>query len=441
MTLVFLAIFCAALFSAYYYRRDIFSPARMFICVYSLLLAVNSLRLSGYQTPWALSTHFLFWGGLLCFIAGAGIAHAVDRIRNPSIAIDAASVKAALWTSALETDWKWFLFFFRACAAVFIVSYVMSYLISGTIPILSKPEAADKARIAFFMASLPTNYGLFAGPMTLILGSEYLLFSGGSKRHMAEVIAVVAVTLLLYITVITRLDLFRAVLFAVIMYHYGRRRLMPRHLLLAGALFVAAFLLFFFLRVQYDTFGMWVEAQKVHVPKHFLWCANMYTYIVNNFWNFDYAVRRYVDGTFAYPRQWGFSLARPVFGLFSLEFPFAQSNGFDSIMNESVSMLKGLNTIVFPWHFYKDFGAFGVYFLPLLFGTIITVFYVNTMHAPSLSRMAVWAQVAPLIIFSYSFAMWEFWFIYMNFAVIAAAHRRLRTGGVSAARLPHQETS
>ena len=110
-------------------------------------------------------------------------------------------------------------------------------------------------------------------------------------------------------------------------------------------------------------------------------------------------------------------------------------------MNESVSMLKGLNTIVFPWHFYKDFGAFGVFFLPLLFGMIITVFYVNTMNAPSLSRMAVWAQVAPLIIFSFGFALWEFWFIYVNFAVIAAAHRRLRTGGVSAVGSPHQETS
>ncbi len=441
MTFLFLGIFFCALVSAYYFNRDIFSPARMFICVYALVLAVNALHLSGYQRPWALTTHCLWWGALLCFVAGACIIKTVNGIRNPLVKLDFDSIRVSLKNSALAIDWTWFSRVFFICAAIFIASYFGSYLISGVIPILSNALSADKARIAFFNASLPTNYGLFCGPITLILGSEFVLFSGASKRRIAVVIAISIVTLLLYITIITRLDLFRAVLFGVIMYHYGKKRLMPRHLAIAGALFLVAFLLFFFLRVQYDTFGMWVEAQKVHIPKEFLWCANMYTYVVNNLWNFDYAIRRYVEGVYSYPRQWGFGLTRPVFGLLFLATPFAQSYGFDSIMNESVSMLKGLNTIVFPWHFYKDFGAFGVFFLPLLFGMIITVFYVNTINAPSLSRMAVWAQVAPLIIFSFGFALWEFWFIYVNFAVIAAAHRRLRTGGVSAVGSPHQETS
>jgi hypothetical protein len=168
----------------------------------------------------------------------------------------------------------------------------------------------------------------------------------------------------------------------------------------------------------------------------------MYAYAVNNFWNFDFAVRKYVEGAFSYPRQWGFSLVRSGLCLLTLEFPWAQSNGFDSIMNESVTMLKGLNTIVYHWHFYKDFGPFGVFFLPLLFGMIITVFYVNTMHFPTLSRMAVWAQVAPLIVFSFSFALWEFWYVFANLAVIAAAHRRLGTDeGISADRMPRRGMS
>jgi oligosaccharide repeat unit polymerase len=442
MTCLFLGIFLIALLSAYYFGKDIFSPSRMFICVYSLVLAVNALHLSGYQTPWAQSTHFLFWGGLVCFVAGSWLIHMVDGIRNPLVKVDQLSVRSAITADASQIDWKWFSRILGVCVAIFLVSYLVSYLISGTIPIFASGASADKTRLAFFGASLLTNFGIFAGPIALILGSEYLLFGKGSRRRLIAVGCLWGITLLFYLTIITRLDLFRAMLFAVIMYHYGRKRLKLWHLFSAAALFAAMFLVIFFMRVQYDTFGMWVDASKVHIPKEFLWCANLYTYIVNNFWNFDFAVRKYVDGVFEYPRQWGFSLSRPVFGLLFLGTSFAQSNGFDSIMNESVTMLKGLNTIVFHWHFYKDFGAFGVYFLPLLFGTITTVFYVNTMHRPSLSRVAVWAQVVPLIVFSFSFALWEFWFVYVNFAIIAAAHRPLGTRqGVNEAPTPHRGTS
>ncbi len=425
MSAVFLAIFLVALLSAYRYNKDIFSPARLLICVYALLFFLDSLHLSGYQRHWSATTHLLLWGALAFFLAGSLIVVAVNGIRNPLVKTDFGSMRAALRDDAATLDWNWFYLVFCIAAGIFMSSYLTSFLITGQIPVFSDPASADNARIRFFGASLPSNMGLFFGPICLILGTELMLFGAAQKRRTIIVALVSLATLLLYITLITRLDLFRYMFFAVIIFHYGKRRLTLPNLLSAAGFFAVAFLLFFLLRVRYDTWGVWAEAQKFHMPKELLWCANMYTYAVNNFWNFDFAVRKYIDGVAYYPMQWGFSLLRPFLSLAHLEAIFENGYGFDTILNESVSMIKSLNTIVFPWHFYKDFGVFGVYFLPLVIGMATTVFYVNTMNAPSLLRVAIWAQVAPLIVFSYSFALWEFWFIYVNLAVIAAAHRRL----------------
>ena len=69
-------------------------------------------------------------------------------------------------------------------------------------------------------------------------------------------------------------------------------------------------------------------------------------------------------------------------------------------MNGSVRKFEGLNTIVFPWHFYKDFGAFGVLFLPLLVGMIITVFLLREYHERAVAfKDGGVSTVAPLIIF------------------------------------------
>lgn len=87
---------------------------------------------------------------------------------------------------------------------------------------------------------------------------------------------------------------------------------------------------------------------------------------------------------------------------------------------------KGLNTVVFVWHFFKDFGVYGVYVLPLVFGMAAASFYVNSINSPTLFRFAMWSLIAPAIILSYSVPLWEFWFVYLNVIVLAVAHKKIR---------------
>jgi oligosaccharide repeat unit polymerase len=424
MTLVFLLILFITVFSASYYKKDIFSPARVYICIYSLLLAINSLRLSGIQTPWALTTHLFFWGASFCFIAGAALIILVNRINNPLAAINFGLIRNNIKANADGTDWKWFFQIWLLCTILFFVSYLTSFLITGAIPLFS--EDPDELRIKFFGANILSNFGLFFGPLSLILATELVFFSSfRGKRRLLIWIASLT-TLFLYITIVTRLDLFRFSLFAIIVYHYGKRRLSAPQLLTVFGFALLFFFVFFFLRIKYNSIAMVMEMHELKMPFKYIWCSNLYAYVAGNFWNMDFAFTKFVDGLSMHPQGWGFDLMRPFLYLAHIEYGLVDGYGFDTIMNESALRVEGLNTIIYVWHFFKDFGAFGVYFLPLAFGVVVTVFYVNTINTPSLFRISMWALIAPIIMLSYIVPLWEFWFTYLNFLIMAIAHRRIK---------------
>jgi oligosaccharide repeat unit polymerase len=424
MTFLYLSILFITVLSAYYYQKDLLSPVRLYICMYSFLLAVNALKLSDYQTEWSLTTHLFFWGASGLFIAGGCIMLLVNRVNNTLGPVNFSFVKSALASDALRMDWKWFFYVWLFCSAFFMASYAASFAISGVVPMLS--ENADKARISFFEANRFANIGIFFGPLSLILAAELLLFATPGRRRRWIVAAVSCVTLLLYGTIVTRIDLFRVILFGLVIYHYGKKRLSFAQFLYAVGFSVIFFLVFFFLRIKYDTLGLFAESFKLHMPKELFWTANMYTYLVSDFWNLDFAFRKYVDGLYVCPHGFGFDLVRPFLFFTHLEPAMLKSWGFDSIMNESIPKVKGFNTVVYVWHFYKDFGAFGVYFLPLVLGMLCTTFYVNTLYRPSLFRIALWGIFVSFILLSFHGPLWELWFVYVNILFLAIAHKQIK---------------
>ena len=424
MTFVFLIVLFVTVFSAFRYNKDIFSPARIYISIYSLLLAINSLRLSALQTPWTLTTHLLFWGASFFFVAGGVLILLVNRINNPLAAINFGHIRDNIKATAETTDWNWFHQVWVFCTIVFFASYLMSYLITGAIPLFTSEP--DDARIKFFGASLASNIGLFFGPLSLILATELAFFGSLQGKRRIPVFIASLVTLILYITIVTRLDLFRFFIFAIIVYHYGKKKLTAAQLLSVIGVSLLVFVAFFLLRIKYNSMAMLGEMNLLKMPLKYIWCSNFYAYVAGNFWNMDFSFAKFVEGLASHPQGWGFDLSRPFLYLAHMESGLANSYGFDSIMNESVVRVKGLNTIIYVWHFFKDFGAFGVYFLPLAFGALVTVFYVNTMNAPTVFRISMWALIVPMIVFSYIVPLWEFWFTYLNFLIMAIAHRRLK---------------
>ena len=105
--------------------------------------------------------------------------------------------------------------------------------------------------------------------------------------------------------------------------------------------------------------------------------------------------------------------------------PLTNMYGFESIYNEYVSKVKAFNTIVYVWHFYKDFGAAGVYLFSCTAGMLAAFFYRNTIRKATLFRVSLWGLFAPCILLSFHTPLYQHWFLYMNILFFIIASRKI----------------
>src|SRR6185369_2816551 len=215
--------------TAFCRRSDLLSPSRIYLCVYSLLLAFYYLRLSRLQTPWSLTSTLLFYGASGAFLTGGLWIWIMGKVKNPGWSLDFQSVREALIRDAGTMDWPWFRSVYLTCIVLFLVSFLISANIIGGVPAFMKHP--DEMRIKFCTATLLTSYTLFFGPISLMLGMILLWFSDPSRRERRRILASIGLVLMLYLTIISRYEIFRYLIFSVTLYHYGRGRLRLWHVL------------------------------------------------------------------------------------------------------------------------------------------------------------------------------------------------------------------
>lgn len=423
MTYLLLGVLVVTLASAFLRGCDLLSPSRIYICVYSILLSVYHLHLSRLQTPWSPTSTLLFCGASGMFLVGGFWIWMTGKIRFPSWTLDFARVRAALSIDSAGMDWRWFYRVWVWSAGLYLVCYAISAYIIGGLPVFMHDP--DVARLHFFGATTLTNYGIFLGPTSMMLGVELIWFGNMPEKERWLVRLVQLIVFLSYMAIVTRYDLFRFLIFSAILYHYGKRRLGVGLILGCVVLVMSLFLVGMLIRVNMDLVESFNEVIKVKMPKQLAWASNIYAYIANDFWNFDYAIKKYVDGDQHYGLQYGVSLFRALLFNLRLEYALVSSYGFDTLFNESATKVHGLNTVIYVWHFYKDFGYAGVFVLPFLAGLFLWKFYLNSMIAPTLFRLSMWGLLAGGLALSYHTPLWELWFIYLNILIVAIAHRKI----------------
>ncbi|MGB7566962.1 MAG: O-antigen polymerase [Chitinivibrionales bacterium] len=424
MTFLFIFVAAIAAVSTSLRKKDFFSPVIFFIILYSLLLAINSLNLSSVQISWSPTSQLLFWGSVALFIGGCASITVLANIKFQPFAISFPAIRADLRRDAQTIDWKRFQTVWLICAVIFFFAYARSYMITGEIPLFSK--SPESSRLHFFGASFLSNYAIHFAPPSMMLGIEILLFMQGRKKQKILVFIVSLSILFLYGTIVTRTDIFRFALFGVILYHYGKKNLSLKHiavLLFAGA---ALFVMFSLIRVSHTATQAFLATSHLRMPKEYGWASNFYGYVANNFWNFDYAVRKFYDNNQSYPYGYGFYLFRSLFAVTFMEGPFSQMFGFQDIFNSEITRIKGWNTIIFTWHLCKDFSFYGLFLFSLFLGMSSMMYYCNTFIKTTLFRTSLWALIIGLIFLSFINAVWEFWMIPMNILFFALAHGKLK---------------
>jgi len=425
MTWCFLLIAVVVIFFTSINRKDFFAPATFFILLYSGLLAIYFLKLTPLQTPWTPLTHVLLWGSMGMYLGGCVIVYALALIRDQPQEYSFEKVYFSLKQDAATLDWARFQNVLLICATLFFITFLDAFITSGCIlPAFSSNP--DEARYGFGKVSIMPGNFMHLGTISLMLAFEMIIFKPVALSQKKIPLILLVAILFLNGSIGGRLDIFRVILFGIVLFNYGKSRITFKTIFLLVCSGITIFLLYALMRgTNHEALSAFSTTLKLHMPKEYIWAANFYGYIINNFWNFDYGIRLYAEGNNYLPFSYGFSLFRGFFGFTGFEGAFISMFNLQDLLNSAVVMVKGLNTVYFAWHFYNDFGFFGVFFLSLFFGMTITLFYCNTMIHTTLVRCCIWAIIIGMIFFSFMVPLWEFWMTSMNILLILIAHKRI----------------
>lgn len=406
-------------------KKDIFHPTRLYVILYTLLFAIYSLRLSRFQEPWSTSTLMLFGGAVFLFIAGGWLISFYAKHLHTSEKADFTAVPQMLCSKENNINWRWFLSIALCFFLFFIASYLFCFLKYHTIPLFSNHPGSD--RFLFLSGNMIIGFGGGSGTLVMMLCAEVLLVKSSSKKQKLLAGILFTLSFILYFTFVTRMPLVRCFLYIAVLYHYIKKQISFKLLVVAALCFSLFFIGAALIRVDASGFSDLAVSLRLKVPDKYLLFATPYAYAVNNIWNMDFGFKKFIDGSSGYNFSHGFELFRGLFYFIpNWDAIIQNSYHFDSLFNESVVKISGLNTVIYVWHFFKDFGIFGVFFLSLLFSLGIHLFYYNTLLAPSYFRITIFGTIVTLILFSFMIPLWSFWNIYFELFALTVAHRSVK---------------
>jgi oligosaccharide repeat unit polymerase len=426
MTLLLLTVILILLYGTLRKHRDFFHPTRIYILIYSSLFAIYFLRLTRVQEPWSSTTTMLFICSVVLFIgSGALYSFYVNHLHTANFNGNyLQTITQRLQGSETSVDWDWFIKCTGVIFSFFVLSYLFCYQKYGFIPITSRNPGLD--RFYFTSGNLLTSFGAASGPLVLMLSAEILIVKVTTRRQKLIAAAMLLIAFSLYFTFVTRMPLIRSFIYIAVIYHYMRKRISFQVIILFAVVSLILFLVGALVRIDISGFAEMAQTLRIDLPLQYLYLTNTYIYAVNNIWNMDFAFKKFIDGIYAYNMSYGFDFFRAFLFFVRADVALEGSYNFDSIYNESIAKVGGLNTVIYVWHFYKDFGIAGIAVFSLLISNAIHVFYYNTILRPSHIRVAVLGLIITMIVFSFMIPLWSFWNAYYEAAVIIVAHKALK---------------
>lgn len=425
MTVALLLTAGIILFTTFRSELDFFHPTRIYVLLYLLLFSVYFLNLCRFQERWSPTTLMLFSGAVIMFIGGGAILSFYARFVSPAGTDfkSLSTVTQKLSIDQKQIDWNWFIKVTFVLFSVFVVSYIHTYLKYEIIPITSQDP--NEERFLYLSGSMFTAFAGGSGPLVLLMGTELLFVKLITRRQKIAVYFMLIITFVLYFTLVTRMPLVRSCIYFAVLYHYFKKQISFRQVIFFASLAILLFVFGSIIRIDIARFSELASSLRIKIPSRFFLFINPYAYAVNNIWNMDYGFKKFIDGLHEYNYSYGFEMFRGLFYFFKIEGILQYAYNFDSLYNESVVKVTGLNTVIYVWHLYKDFGLFGVFFVSLFLSISLHLFYYNTLIAPTYLRITVYAIVVSMIVFSFMIPLWSFWNIYYEIAFLVIAHKKI----------------
>ena len=383
ISVISFTIFSLLLLSFLYKKIDLLSPARLFILVWSFAIGLTHLKLSVFQKEWTLYSWVMLMLTLLSFLSGLFIIYVLNADKNVK------TIKEMRLIMSKESIDKDFLFKILIIAFVlYLVSYLVSFLVMGFIPAFSPRPEIRTQWTGVFGVGLITH----ALPPILFYSSIYFFYEKKSKSKRAVVFLIAFLTFFLNLLVLHRFDIVYWLLVLLVYMLYATEKLKFRYIffftlfLIAVVYGISTFRASKFIaNIIYYTSGMKFSVKYAIFTEP-------YMYFAMNVENFINGVEKYSKFTY------GYFTFNPILSLIQLKHPWEE---YSMIAKFPHLLTSNYNTYTMFFEWYRDYGIFGLGFIPFIWGLIIGSTFYNLKRNPSLSSIVIYGAFLFVIVFSF----------------------------------------
>ena len=403
----------AAFTFLYGYRSpewDGLSPLRLFYTAWFALLALGCLRLTTAEPPFTVR----FWVAVACGLSGFYLGARWARTRRGEKHRIALEKLKEHWT----VDWRpsRALFTLAALFLICLVAFGYEYWRAGMLPLL-----ADDPNWARFNFGLNSYLHRFAISFYLLIFLGYIGVVHVRRYRVAFLI--MALLSFLAITLLTaRVFLVSAVWMAIVMFHYGRRRLTPKLVLCTVLIAYPVAKLAVDVKRFYEdpTFNKILD--KIDFPEKLRVVGPDYMYFSSTLQTLD-NLTHLVPDELSYNHGWYVGYPVRVF------WTPREGEGFRGRLDDLFwerskdwSPFPSVTTTYIGWP-YADFGIPGVLIFSCLFGWLSVRVYELMRAQPTFWRVFLYSQFSFGIVLSIYSSYFSLFDVYWNVVIIGAINR------------------
>ncbi|MGD8306839.1 MAG: O-antigen polymerase [Ignavibacteria bacterium] len=388
-------------------RTDIFSPAKVFLAVWSFCIFLAEFKFSDYQHQWSTYSWIVFILGLLAFLLGIFITYTIFA-NKPLYNINI--IRAKIRNVKTEIIKK--LFYANVILfLLYIASYTIEVIVEGFIPIFSARPDIARVEFGLFGFHLLVNLQI----AVMFLNIEYIILSKGKSIHKIIIWGVFFITFITFTLLLQRFNFFFWGLITLALLYYASRVLKIRNVVIIILIFFGSLWFIKSIRVSTYVTEYHYVISKMKYSKEYAAFTEPYMYISMNLENMTRAVDQLQSYTYSVQSiDW-------IYALFGLKHWMAD---YFHINNKKF-LNSGYNTFPFHWYYYWDFGLIGVTLLPLLMGLSIGICYYKmrytaqlkwiVLYSISFGLIAISFFTNPLIMLNFIANIFVLWFIHHFF--------------------------
>jgi oligosaccharide repeat unit polymerase len=379
---------------------DIFSPARLFAIVWTLVIGLTELKLSRHQIKWSMFSWLVLLISLVSVLLGMFIIYVINynrpinsipSIRNTIQKFHLGSQKLFNLTLGLFV--------------IYIISYAAIYLIVGFIPLFTAHPNIAREKWSVFGLGLIVHLA----PTIIYLTIFYMLVVKKDLNKKLILILSSMVAFITFLFLLQRFDIVISIVLSVVALYYGTFKFRARTIIIVFLMTVI--LMYTISTIRVNNFFIQYLYYSAHMKfsAKYAMLTEPYMYVVMNLENFANAVDKL--SVFSY-------------GTFTFDFALALSGLKHTLIEyNNVAELPYLvngnyNTYSMFFVYYRDYGVIGVFVFPLLVGLVISTLYYKMLRNPNINTISVYGICTFVILFSFFIPMLSWLHFVLNLSTI-----------------------